>query len=414
MNQEEQGQHSPSTLVNCAQQELAELRSKGLYRELRTLIPKQDSCITLPDGRSLLNFSSNDYLGLTTAPQLKEVMAEAAMQYGVGSGASRLVSGHHSPHEELELTLASFKGTEAALAFSSGHATAIGVVPALCGSEDTVILDKLSHASLIDASKLSGATIRVFPHNNLERLEKILASVRAKDARGRVLIITESIFSMDGDAAPLAEIVALKEKYGAWLLVDEAHAVGVTGPQGRGLAASMGLENRVELQMGTLSKAIGVSGGYVAAARPVIDLLINRARSLIYSTAPPAALAKTASAAIQLIQSDEGEARRTKLHQLKEVFCRSLFADAECQLANRPGAILPVIIGKAEAAVDASLWLQSQGYFIPAIRYPTVARDAARLRITLSALHELIQIKGLVSCLHTLMTQLSTTTLEEV
>ncbi len=396
-------QETGSGIEHHAALELAALDVAGLRRSLRTLVPLSGSQVKW-HGHPLLNFSSNDYLGLSACDELRAVMTEAIGRYGVGAGASRLVCGNHAPHEELETTLAAFKGTEAALAFSSGYATALGTIPALCGSNDIIILDKLCHASLIDAAKLSGATIRIFPHNHLEKLERLLLNARkVGDVNKRILVITESIFSMDGDAALLREIVELKDKYHAWLLVDEAHAVGILGPQGRGLIAALGLEKRVELQMGTLSKALGVSGGYLAAQRSVIDLLINKARSLIYSTAPPPALAATASAAIKLVQSPVGDALRIKLMQHKQSILPLL---GDNNQANLPAAILPIIIGDETVAVNTSEALLEAGFLIPAIRYPTVARGTARLRLTLSAAHEAQQIEGLITSLLNLVPQL--------
>ncbi|CAN5808733.1 8-amino-7-oxononanoate synthase [soil metagenome] len=394
-------QETGTGIETQAAEELAALENAGLRRKLRTLTPSSGAQVAWR-GRLLLNFSSNDYLGLSAREELKAAMTEAVAQYGVGSGASRLVCGNHPAHEELESTLAIFKGTEGALAFSSGYATALGTIPAVCGAGDIVILDKLCHASLIDAAKLSGATIRVFPHNHLEKLERLLAGARdVGDTKKRVLVVTESIFSMDGDSAPLREIVELKEKHDAWLMVDEAHAVGVLGPQGRGLIAALGLEKRVELQMGTLSKALGVSGGYLAAKRTVIDLLINKARSLIYSTAPPPALAATATAAVKLVQSPAGDSLRQRLMGHREQLLTLL--GSTTPLA---AAVIPLMIGDETAAMQTSAALLEAGYLIPAIRYPTVARGGARLRLTLSAAHETRQIEGLVASLLHLMPQL--------
>lgn len=396
-------QETGSGMAAQAAEELAALESAGLRRKLRSLTPSSAGAQVEWQGRPLLNFASNDYLGLSTREELKAAMAGAVEAYGVGSGASRLVCGNHPAHEELESTLAAFKGTEAALAFSSGYATALGTLPAVCGAGDVIILDKLCHASLIDAARLSGATIRVFPHNHLEKLERLLAGAHETgDTKKRVLVVTESIFSMDGDSAPLRKIVALKEQHDAWLMVDEAHAVGLLGPQGRGLIAALGLEKRVELQMGTLSKALGVSGGYLAAPRTVIDLLINKARSLIYSTAPPPALAATASAAIKLVQSPLGESLRQQLMKHRQQLLTRLGSDMPLA-----AAIIPLLIGDETAAMQTSAALLEAGYLIPAIRYPTVARGAARLRLTLSAAHEAGQIEGLVASLLHLMPQLS-------
>ena len=254
------------------EKEIEEIRAAGLFRELRTLHSPQGPMVER-GGRELINFSSNDYLGLAASDELKAALQEGIDRYGAGSGAARLVCGSLAPHEELEDEIARFKGTEAALSFSSGYAVALGTIPALMGKDDVIILDKLCHASLVDAARLSGATVRVFPHNHLDKLEKLLRG--AAEAGSRTLVVTESIFSMDGDAATLREIVELKDRHGAWLMLDEAHAVGVIGPQGRGLAAALGLETRIELQMGTLSKAVGLSGGYLAASRAVISLHAN-------------------------------------------------------------------------------------------------------------------------------------------
>lgn len=367
------------------QPQLDQLRGEGLWRELRTMDSPQGPLLE-HEGREFLNFSSNDYLGLATSAELKAALHEGVERYGAGSGASRLVCGSLRPHADLEAALADFKGAEAALTFSSGFAVPVGTLPALLGPGDTILLDKLSHACLVDAARLSGATLRIFPHNHLGKLERLLQT-----AQGRVLIVTESIFSMDGDAAPLREIVELKDRYGAWLLVDEAHAVGVLGPQGRGLAAALGLEGRIELQMGTLSKALGLSGGYLAASRQVIDLLINRARSFIYTTAPLPAVAHAALRALELIRSVEGDRRRSLLHAHVEKVRSALGLDH-----TSSSAILPLILGDETAAMAASATLRDAGLMVPAIRFPTVARGSARLRITLSAAHQPEQVARLI------------------
>lgn len=382
--------------------ELANLEAQGLRRRLRTFVPLPAMSVRAESGATVVNFSSNDYLGLAASEELKAAMCEGVGRYGSGSGASRLVCGTLRPHQQLEERLADFKKTEAALTFSSGYATSVGVIPALCGKDDVVILDKLSHASLIDGARLSGATIRVFPHNHLEKLERLLAGARSNHESRRVLIVTESIFSMDGDAAALREIVALKDRYGAWLMLDEAHAVGVLGPQGRGLAAQCGVEDRVEIQMGTLSKALGVSGGYIAASREVVDLCLNKARSLIYSTAPPPAVAHAALEAVNLIASAYGDALRARLFANRQTLENGL----QTSFAGLPAAILPLLVGDEREALEASTQLQEQGFLIPAIRYPTVSRGSARLRLTMSAAHEKLQIEGLVASLLHMMPQL--------
>ncbi len=363
--------------------QLEKLQEQGLWRELRPL-DEVDGVIVRSRGREWVNFSSNDYLGLAGSPALRAALEEGVAKYGAGAGASRLVCGTHRVHLEFEEALADFKRTEAALTFSSGFAVALGTIPALVGAGDTIILDKLCHASLVDAARLSGATIRVFPHNQLAKLERLLTT-----AKGRVLVVTESIFSMDGDAAPLREIVELKTRHGAWLLVDEAHAVGVLGPQGRGLGAEIGVDDQIDLKMGTLSKAFGLSGGYLAASRQVIDLLINRARSFIYTTAPPAALAHAALAALDLLRSQQGDLLRHALHE-KVLRVRDFLPGC-----TGHAAILPVILGTESDAMSASQHLKDAGFLVPCIRYPTVARGSARLRVTLSAAHTQNQIGAL-------------------
>jgi 8-amino-7-oxononanoate synthase len=377
------------------QAQLQELKSRSLFRQLRQLNSAQGPAMVW-EGRELDNFSSNDYLALANEPFLKEAAKAAIDQFGVGSGASRLVCGSLSPHRLLEERLAEFKGTEAALSFSSGYAAAVGTLGALLGAGDVAILDKLAHASLIDGARLSGATIRVFPHNDLDKLGRHLEWAWEKHPEARVLVITESVFSMDGDRAPLKGIADLKDQFGAMLLLDEAHAVGVLGSHGRGLADEIGIANRVDVQMGTLSKALGASGGYICGSRELVDLLINKARSFIYSTAPSPAIAAAAAAAVEHLMRKEGELRREKLWANIDLFSK-LACPRE---AKRPlSAIIPVVVGDEESALAASQRLLDQGLLVPAIRYPTVARGTARLRITLSAAHSAEQIGKLAEAL---------------
>ncbi len=361
-------------------EELSHLSDQGLLRALRKITPTSPTKLEI-DGRDFVNFSSNDYLGLSKHPALIEAAQKALLDFGTGSTASRLVCGSLSLFHELEESLALSKKTEAALTFANGYATAMGVIPALVGKDDTIILDKLAHACLIDAARLSEATLRVFPHNDLNKLEKLLNS-----SKGRTLVITESVFSMDGDLCPLAEIIALKEKHGALLLLDEAHAVGVLGPNGQGLAEELGLQDQVDFQMGTLGKALGSAGGYLAASRSWIDLLINKARSFIYSTAPPPAQAAASLAALELINTQEGHDLRARLQN-------------HCQSLNSRTPIIPKIIGENDQALAASRDLYDQGLLVPAIRYPTVPRGSARLRITLSAAHTDQQLRALQEAL---------------
>ncbi len=356
------------------ERELREIEAAGLLRALRPLDSPAGPRVTR-DGHEHWNFSSNDYLGLASHPALAGALVEGVRRYGAGSAASRLVCGTLPPHRLLEEKLAEAKQTQAALLFSSGFAAPLGVIPAVVGKSGHILLDKLAHACLVDAARLSGAAIRVFPHNNAEKLERLLVSIRAKDAAARVLVVTESVFSMDGDLCPLRRIVELAEEHGALLLLDEAHGFGVLGETGMGLAEREGLQSRITFHMGTLSKAAGLAGGYIAASRPWIDLLINRARSFIYSTAPPPALAHAAVTALDLIRSGEGVERRR------------LLEENAGPLAAFPTPIIPWRLGTNGAALAASAALADRGFIVPAIRYPTVPRGKARLRISLSAAH---------------------------
>jgi 8-amino-7-oxononanoate synthase len=376
-------------------EELEALRARTLDRHLREISSAQGPEIEIA-GRRFINFSSNDYLGLANDPRLREAATSAIDKFGVGAGASRLISGTQSPHLRLERALAEWKGTEAALCFSSGYAAALGTIPALVTKNDVVLLDKLCHASLIDGAKLSGAVPRIFPHNQLHKLESLLEWARRKHAAKRVLIVTESVFSMDGDRAPLRELVELKKRFGALLMLDEAHAVGVIGPNGRGLAAAENVSQEVDVQMGTLSKALGASGGYICGARTLIEWLINRARSFIYSTAPPPGIAAGALAAVDFLASSEGEKRRLLLCERIRLMQQLLpRAGLKGEDVGARSAIFPLIVGEEKAALDLAAALQSEGFLVPAIRFPTVAKGAARLRITVTAAHEEAQIEAL-------------------
>jgi 8-amino-7-oxononanoate synthase len=356
-------------LDDALRAELARLEAAHLRRALRPARPGE-----------LLDFASNDYLGLARHPALIDAAQRATAERGTGAGASRLVTGTTDDVLALEASLAAWKEKEAALIFGSGYAAALGTIPALVGKGDTVVLDKLGHASLIDAARLSGATVRVFPHNRMDLLEKMLGKISG--GPGRVLVVTESLFSMDGDLAPLAELVELKERHGAWLLVDEAHATGLYGATGAGLIAEAGLSGRVEIVMGTLSKALGSVGGYIAGSRPLIDWLVNRARSFVYSTAlPPGAIAAS-RAAVALAQGAEGASLRMQLRDSTALFRKALPPPWQSRVE---GAIQPLLCGEADAALNLAAHLREQGFLIPAIRYPTVPRHAARLRVTLSA-----------------------------
>lgn len=349
------------------------LEAAGLRRELRPA----------PPPGTVRNFASNDYLGLAAHPALAEAAARAAQDFGAGSTAARLVCGSLPPHHALETALAAWKRTEAALSFGSGYAAALGAIPALAGRGDFVVLDRLAHGCCVDAARLSGAALRVFRHNDVADLDRLLARLRRDHAAARVLVVTESVFSMDGDRAPLAELLEVKDRHGAWLLLDEAHAVGVFGATGAGLAEELGLGGRIEVQMGTLGKAVGAAGGYLAGARVLVDHLVNHARSFLFSTAPPPAVAAAAAAGVALIRSADGAARRARLREN----IRALRAALRRPEDPAASAIVPWLVGDAHAAVALARGLREQGLFAPAIRYPTVKRGAARLRFAASAAH---------------------------
>ncbi len=387
-------------------EQLEALRAQSLHRKLREIGTAQGPEVQIV-GRHLVNFSSNDYLGLAADPILRQAASAAIEEFGVGAGASRLISGTQSPHVALETALAKWKRAPAALCFGSGYAAAVGTLPALASKRDVVILDKLCHASLIDGARLSGATIRIFPHNHLGKLESHLEWARREHPQARVVVVTESVFSMDGDRAPLRALVELKNRFHACLLLDEAHAIGVVGPHGRGLAAELGLEAQIDVQLGTLSKSLGVSGGYICGSRNLVDWLINRARSFIFSTAPPPALAAAATAAVHFLASEEGEARRHTLWR-RIVQLRKMLPEVREEFGQPGAAIIPWMVGDEQRALDLAQALQKEGFLVPAIRYPTVAKGAARLRLTVSASHSEAQITSLGEAIGRLAEQTKT------
>jgi 8-amino-7-oxononanoate synthase len=374
---------------------LSDLRSRSLFREIKTIEEFDGPSVTLR-GRRLVNFASNDYLGLSQDPCLKTAAEQAIRKFGIGAGASRLITGSQPLHQKLEQELATFKGTENALLFSSGYSAALGALCSLVGPGDVIVLDKLVHACIVDGAKLSGAIIRIFPHNNTERLKQLLFWARKNYPDKKLVVATESVFSMDGDLAKLAEIVGLKREFGALLFVDEAHATGVIGPKGTGLIGALGLTKEVDIQMGTLSKALGVSGGFICASSTIVQLLVNRARSFIYSTAPPPALAAAASASLQILQGDFGDRLRVQLWRNIRLLARLL----EPGIKNPESAIVPFLVGKEERSLQLAEVLLENGFLIPAIRYPTVARGSARIRIALSAAHSSDQIEALAAAIN--------------
>ena len=359
---------------------LAEVKESGLYRRLRAVEGAQDAAIIL-EGQEVLLFSSNNYLGLANHPALKLAAQEAIERYGCGSGASRLISGSMAVHHELEHRLAALKKTEAALVFPTGYHANIGVLSALMGPDDTILSDSLNHASIIDGCRLSRADTRVYRHADTEHLGELL---RACPATGQRLIVTDSVFSMDGDLAPLAEIVALARQYDAWVMVDEAHATGVFGPHGGGLVEELGLTEEVDIQMGTLGKALGCVGAFVAGSHELIDWLVNRARSFIYTTAIPPAMAAAVLAALDIVEQEPE--RRQQLWNNTRVLADGLRSLGYTLGATR-SQILPVIIGEACETMSVAAAILQRGVFAHGIRPPTVPEGTSRIRVTPMATH---------------------------
>jgi 8-amino-7-oxononanoate synthase len=376
------------------QHQLDERAALGLLRSRRTLTSQQSPHISV-DGKPYLAFCSNDYLGLANHPQLIAALQQGAQQWGVGAGAAHLVNGHFASHHQLEQQLAGFVGKPAALQFSTGYLANLGVVQALVGKGDTVFADKLNHASLNDAMQLSRADVKRFRHGDVAQLAQLLA----KTPSGRKLVITDAVFSMDGDIAPLREVLALCEQHDAWLYVDDAHGFGVLGAQGRGSLAHFGIASERIIYMATLGKAVGVSGAFVAAEQVVIDTLVNLAHSYVYTTASPPALPVAVLESLQLIA--QGDGLRTHLFGLIEQLRKGL-SNLRWQLMPSDTAIQPLLIGDNKEALTLSDSLKERGIWVAAIRPPTVPQGTARLRITLSAAHTDADVDNLIGALHEL------------
>ncbi len=360
--------------------DLAQLDARHLLRRLRLTESAPGPVVTIEE-RPVILMAANDYLGLATHPALKQAAIDAVVRFGVGSGASRLISGTLPPHADLETALARFKGTEASLVFGSGYLANIGLIPALAGTGDLILADRLCHASLIDGCRLSGANFRVFRHRDLAHLEQLLSG---RKARRPTLIVTDGVFSMDGDLAPLPDLIALAERHDARLLVDDAHGTGVMGKTGRGTLEHFGVESRLPFQMGTLSKALGGSGAYVAGPSPLIQYLVNHARSVIYTPAPPPAAAAAARAALDVIRNEPE--RRTRLWTNRQRWVEGLVG-LGYRIADTASPIVPVLIGQADQALRLAERLLQLGVFAPAIRPPTVPEGTSRIRTTLSSEH---------------------------
>jgi len=379
--------------------ELKVIEAEGLTRR-RRIVDSPVAPEMVVDGKPVLAFCSNDYLGLASHPEIAEAMAEGARHWGAGSGASHLVSGHLRPHHQLEEALAAFVMRQRALYFCTGYMANLAVIPALVGRGDAIFADKLNHASLIDAVQLSRADSHRYRHLDLEHLESLLAASTAP----RKLIATDAIFSMDGDAAPLEALYELAEKYDAWLVIDDAHGFGVVGPQGRGSAAAVKLipSPRV-VYMGTLGKAAGVSGAFVAGSAKVLEWLLQKSRTYIFTTASSPAVACAMLKSLDLIAA--GEARRQHLASLIQRLRAGLApicAGRGWQLMDSDTPIQPLVIGGNTAALELTRALLAQGIWVPAIRPPTVPKGQARLRITLSAAHSEAQVDALVAALASL------------
>jgi len=372
-------------------EELAALDAQALRRRRRVV---ESPCAPelVVDGHPLLAFCSNDYLGLAGDPALAAAAQEGARLYGLGSGASPLVCGHMTSHALLEKRLAGFTGFERALLFSTGYLANLGTLPALVGRGDAIFSDRLNHASLIDAARLSRAELNVYPHCDLSALAAALAASRAK----RKLVVTDAVFSMDGDLAPLPEILALAERHDAWLLVDDAHGFGLLGPQGRGSAAHFGLASPRLLLMGTLGKSAGGAGAFVAGAENTVECILQKARTYIFSTAEPALIAHALLTAIDLIE--QGDARRANL-AARIAQLRATLQPKRWALLPSQTAIQPLVIGGNAETMDLAAKLFERGLWVPGIRPPTVPAGTARLRITLSAAHSEAQVARLVGAL---------------
>ena len=368
--------------------EVKTLKAQHLYRQLQVVESSTETTITIK-GRKLISMGSNNYLGLAHHPEVKQAAINAMQQWGVGSGSARLMSGTMKPHEQLEQDLAQFKQAEAVLTFGTGYTTNIGLIPSLINQTGLILADRYCHASLIDACRLSKATLRVFQHNNAEHVETLL---KKRSKTGACLIVTEGVFSMDGDVAPLPDLLRLCQQYDATLVLDDAHGTGVMGKNGRGTVEHFGLNPHDLIQVGTLSKALGTSGGYVAATAPLKDYLINIAKAFLYTTAPPPAIAAAASAAIQVIQHEPE--RRQRLWDNRN-YLYSELKGRGFQFTRTQSPILPIIVKFPKTALQMSQALYDAGIYIPAIRFPTVPKNRSRLRLTVSselATQELVTI----------------------
>jgi 8-amino-7-oxononanoate synthase len=385
-------------MLDFLNQEIKSLKKAGLYRQLKRIDKINGPRVTI-DGSEYLLFCSNNYLGLANHPKIIQKTIEIIKEFGFGSGASRLISGNTVIHEELERRIAQFKERESAIVFPTGYMANVGTITSLVDENDTVIIDRLNHASIIDACRLSKAKIQVYPHKDMPALEKILIK---SDKYKKRLIITDSVFSMDGDLAPLPQIVELAKKYNAMTMIDEAHATGCIGKQGRGVEKfykSLGMQDEVDIVMGTLSKALGSLGGYIAGSQKLIDYLKNKARSFIYTTALPASACAASIAALDILESNQSPLPNLWLNT---EYLKAKLIKLGLNTMESKTQIIPILIGDAQKAMEISQELFKMGIFISGIRPPTVPKGQSRLRITVSASHTKEDLECLVSSLQEL------------
>jgi glycine C-acetyltransferase len=391
--------HNPLAFLH---DQLADMKAKGAYRKLRVLDGEQKP-VAIFDGKQVINLSSNNYLGFTTHKALRKAAIEAIRKYGAGAGAVRTISGTMTLHMELEEQIAKFKGTEACVVFQSGFTANAGTVSAILGKEDLIISDELNHASIIDGCRLSRATIKVFKHRDVADCERICKETEAWP--GHKLLITDGVFSMDGDIAPLKQLCDLAEKYNCIMMVDDAHSSGVLGRGGRGTIDHLGCHGRVHIQVGTLSKAIGVMGGYVCGSRDLIDFLYQRARPFLFSTSHPPASAAACMAAFTLLDSPEGERLVKKLWANTKFYKRQLKKRGFKYGASET-PIVPIHVGDANKAHEFSAKLFEAGVFAPAVGFPVVAEGKARLRTIVTATHKRAELTQACDILATVGKQL--------
>jgi len=389
---------APSSFVDALSAELESLRDRDLERHLRPVTGRRGAVLQTDRG-PLIDFASNDYLGLACDPRLMGDAAIGASRVGTGAAASRLIAGDTAEHEKLDHALAEFFGAEAALSFSSGYSANVGIIPALVGRNDVIFSDELNHASLIDGARLSRATVHVYPHRDAAALARLVESERTK--HGRALIVTDGMFSMDGDLAPLGAIIPLVRRHDVWTYVDDAHGVGVNGNHGRGTVEALGFEGQVDITIGTLGKAFGAAGAFVTGSRVLRDFLINRARSFIFSTAPMPAQVAAARGALAVVKNEPE--LRLRLRENCRYLRIALATHGIHASGDAESHIIPIVIGNAATTVAIGASLVEQGFLVGAVRPPTVAAGTSRLRVTVSAAHTHTQIDQLVNVLAALL-----------